>query len=81
MGHNRPPSKRPTNVTLDKDLVRQARLLTPNLSGTVEALLREFVTREQNRRVAEDAAVAELIDGFNAFHQENGLLSDEFSFL
>ncbi len=81
MGHGRPASKRPTNVTLDEELVRQARLLTPNLSGTVEDLLRAFVTREQSRRVAEDAAVAELIDGFNAFHQENGLLSNEFSSL
>ena len=81
MGCGRPASKRLTNVSLDEDLVRQARLLTPNLSGTVEDLLREFVTREQSRRVAEDAAVAELIDGFNAFHQENGLLSDEVSSL
>ena len=76
VGHGRPASKRPTNVTLDEDLVR---LPIPNLGGTVEDLLRAFVTREQSRRVAQDAAVAELIDGFNAFHQENGLLSDEFS--
>ena len=81
MGHNRPASKRPTNVTLDEELVRQVRLLTPNLSATVENLLRAFVTCEQSRRAAEDVAVADLIDGFNAFHQENGLLSDEFSFL
>ena len=78
MGYSRPASKRPTNVTLDEELVRQARLLTPNLSGTVEDLLREFVTREQGRRAAEDAAVIEVIDGLNAFHQEHGLLSDEF---
>ena len=75
MGHGRPASKRPTNVTLDEEL---ARLPIPNLGDTVEGL-RAFVTREQSRRVAQDAAVAELIDGFNAFHQENGLLSDEFS--
>ena len=56
-----------------------ARLPTPNLGGTVEGPLREFVTREQGRRVAQDAAVADLIDGVDAFHQENGLLGDEFS--
>ncbi len=81
MGYSRPALKRPTNVTLDEELVRQARLLTPNLSGTLEDLLREFVAREQSRRAAEDAAVADLIDGLNAFHRENGLLSDEFSSL
>ena len=59
-------------MTLDEEL---ARLPIPKLGGTVEGLLRAFATREQSRR----AAVAELIDGFNAFHQENGLLSDEFS--
>ncbi|MGY0482148.1 type II toxin-antitoxin system CcdA family antitoxin [Endobacter medicaginis] len=36
MGHSRTASKRPTNITLDEDLVRQARLLTSNLSNTVE---------------------------------------------
>lgn len=81
MGYSRPASKRPTNITLDEDLVRQARLLTPNLSSTVEGLLREFVTREQARRAAEDVAVAEVIDGFNAYHAQHGLLSDEFSAL
>ena len=81
MGHSRLAAKRPTNVTLDEELVRQARLLTPNLSSTVEDLLREFVAREKSRRVAEDAAVADLIDDFNAFHRETGLLSDEFSSL
>ncbi len=81
MGYSRSALKRPTNVTLDEELVRQARLLTPNLSGTVEDLLREFVAREQSRRAAEDVAVTELIDGLNTFHRENGLLSDEFFFI
>jgi antitoxin CcdA len=81
VGYSRLASKRPTNITLDEDLVRRARLLTPNLSSTVESLLREFVTREQGRRAAADAAVAEVIDGFNAYHAQHGLLSDEFSAL
>ena len=81
IGYRQVAPKRPTNVTLDEELVRQVRLLTPNLSGTVEDLLRGFVAREQSRPVAEDAAAADLIGGFNAFHRENGLLSDEFSSL
>ncbi len=81
MGYSRLASKRPTNITLDEDLVRQARQLTPNLSNTVESLLREFVTREHARRAVEDAALADVLDGFNAYHAQHGLLSDEFSTL
>ncbi len=81
MAYARSASKRPTNVSLDEDLVRRARLLTSNLSGTLEDLLRDFVTREHVRRAAEDEAVAEVVDGLNAFHREHGLLSDEFSSL
>jgi antitoxin CcdA len=67
------------NITLDEDLVRQARLLTSNLSNTVENLLREFVTREHGLRAAQDAAMTQVIDGFNSYHTQHGLLSDEFS--
>ncbi len=81
MGHARSASKRPINVSLDEELVRTARLLTSNLSGTLEGLLREFVTREQTHRRAQDDAVAEVIDSLNAFHRTHGLLSDEFSSL
>ncbi len=49
MGCDRPVSKRLTNVSLDEESVRQARLLTLSLSGTVEDLLREFLTREQRK--------------------------------
>ncbi len=81
MGYARSASKRPTNVSLDEALVQQARLLTTNLSGTLEDLLREFVAREQGRRLAEDVVVDEVIDSLNAFHRTHGLLSDEFSSL
>lgn len=74
-------AKRPTNVSLDESLVRQARLLTSNLSGTLEDLLRDFVTREQARHIAEDEAIAAVVTGMNDFHRAHGLLSDEFSSL
>jgi antitoxin CcdA len=74
-------SKRAINVSLNNDLVRQARLYTRNLSGTLEDLLDEFVTRERARRRDEDAALDRVISAFDAFHAEHGLLSDEFSVL
>ena len=74
-------SKRPTNVSLDESLVREARLLTGNLSGTLEDLLRDFVARERGRHAAEDEVVAAIVDAMNAFHRTHGLLSDELSSL
>ena len=43
MGHDRAAPKRPVNMTLNEDLVRRVRRITPNLSETVERLLTEFV--------------------------------------
>ncbi len=81
MAYDRTAPKRAINVSLNDDLVRQARAYTRNLSGTIEDLLADFVAREQDRRRAEDAAVDRVIESFNAFHRQHGLLSDEFSTL
>ncbi|WP_428395342.1 type II toxin-antitoxin system CcdA family antitoxin [Lichenicoccus sp.] len=81
MGYDRLASKRAINVSLNDDLVRQARLYTRNLSGTLEDLLGDFVDRERARRRDEDAVLDQVIDGFSLFHGEHGLLSDEFSLL
>ncbi len=81
MAYDRTAPKRAINVSLNDDLVRQARTYTRNLSGTIEDLLGEFLAGEQERRRAEDAAVDRIIDGLNAFHRRHGLLSDEFSTL
>jgi antitoxin CcdA len=69
------------NVSLNEDLVRQARLYTRNLSGTLEDLLEDFVLRERARRRDADAALNRVVDAFSALHTEHGLLSDEFSAL
>ncbi len=81
MGYDRTAQRRPINVSLNEDLVRQARLFTRNLSGTLEDLLRDFVAQERARRRAEDTALDQVIDAVDAFHREHGLLSDEFSSL
>ena len=75
------PTKRPIKVSLNSELVQQARGFTRNLSGTLEALLRDFVAREQARRSDEDETVAQVIAGLDACHRQYGLLSDEFSTL
>ena len=79
MGYDRLAPKRAINVSLNDDLVRQARVYTRNLSGTLEDLLGDFVERERARRRDEDAALDQVLEAFSAFHRERGLLSDEFS--
>lgn len=79
MGYDRNAPKRPINVSLNEDLVRQARAYTRNLSGTLEDLLQNFVAAETARRQTEDQELSRIIDSFDAFHRQHGLLSDEFS--
>ena len=45
-----PTRKRPVNLTLNDDLVQQAKVLSGNLSATVEELLTEYVACERNAR-------------------------------
>ena len=40
--------KRPVNLTLNEDLIVQARVLTDNLSRVVESLLADYVERERS---------------------------------
>jgi antitoxin CcdA len=78
MGSDRSALKRPINVSRSDEVVREARLYTRNLSGTIEDLLQDFVARERARRLERDAAVERMVASWNAFHDQNGLLSDEF---
>jgi antitoxin CcdA len=73
--------KRALNLSLNVDLVAQARELTSNLSAQVESLLADFVAQrkgvlEQNKRELEQAA-----GGWNTFVREHGSFADEFSTL
>ena len=73
--------KRPVNLTLNEELVSQAKGMTDNLSGVVEQLLTDFVmkqnsVRQEKARTAEFAAQA-----WNAFNERSGSFADEHSTL
>lgn len=73
--------KRPVNLTLSEDLVVEARGVTGNLSGVVESLLADFVSKERQRRssiVEEGRATAAL---WNDFADRNGSFADAHSTL
>ena len=76
-----PMRKRPVNLTLNEALVEQARAYTSNLSATMESLLAEFVTQQQqagrSRQQLADACAAD----WNALHDRIGSFADEHSTL
>ncbi len=73
--------KRPVNLTLNEDLVVQARELTDNLSRVVEALLADFVERERDKRAAKATALEATIATWNEFNEKFGSFADEHSTL
>jgi antitoxin CcdA len=73
--------KRPVNMTLSEDLVRDARSLTTNLSDTVEKLLSDYVDAQQKKREAKERLIDESIRMIQAHQEEFGLWGEEFSTL
>jgi antitoxin CcdA len=73
--------KRPVNLTLSENLVEEVKGVTDNLSGVVESLLADFVSKERERRsgiVEEARATAAL---WNDFAERNGSFADDHSTL
>jgi antitoxin CcdA len=63
-----------TNISVDADLLSEARALNINLSATLEARLREIVADLRRRRWLEENR--EAIADANAFLERHGLWSD-----
>lgn len=66
--------KKPTNVSINSDLLEQARSLGINLSATLERALAEQVRAEQRAQWQRDNADA--IQAYNQFVEENGTFGD-----
>jgi antitoxin CcdA len=73
--------RRPVNLSLSENLVREVRELTPNLSGTVESLLAEFVERERQRRREQWQQGIATCRLWNEFDANHGAFADEYSTL
>lgn len=70
--------KRPVNLSLNEDLVAQARQLTDNLSAEVENLLADFVVRQRAERDEHRESLQRAARQWGAFTRKHGSLSDEF---
>ena len=73
--------KRAVNLTLNEDLVTQARGMTDNLSGVVESLLAGYLVAEKQRRAAETESVRATVNTWNRFAEQHGSFADEHSTL
>jgi antitoxin CcdA len=73
--------KRPVNLTLNEDLVEQAKAITGNLSGVVESLLADFVEQERKHQLAKAQAIESTVAAWNDFNTKNGSFADEYSSL
>ena len=73
--------KRPVNLTLNEDLVNQAKGLTDNLSQVVELLLSGYLAKSREERLARSAAVEATVKVWNDFNAQSGSIADEYSSL
>ncbi|WP_019528546.1 type II toxin-antitoxin system CcdA family antitoxin [Dasania marina] len=67
--------KKATNLSINKDLLAEARALKINLSATLEQALTEKVRKERRKQWLEDNKQA--IETCNELTEQNGLFADK----
>ncbi len=73
--YNTSAPKKPTNLTVNSDLLRIAKELKINVSATLEKALAEKVNEQQRQTwLAENK---QAIDDYNQFIENNGVFSDD----
>ena len=73
--------KRPVNLTLSEDLVAEVKSVTGNLSGVVESLLADFVSKERERRLGVVEEARATVALWNDFGERHGSFADDHSTL
>ena len=67
--------KKPTNLSLNSDLLKRTKALNINLSATLEQALRAKLAESETAKWAKENKRA--IKAYNDFVEENGLFADE----
>ena len=67
--------KKATNLSINKELLAEARSLNINLSATLEQALTEKIRQEKQKQWLENNR--EAIDACNELTEQNGLFSDK----
>ena len=68
--------KKPTNLSLNSDLLKKAKALNINLSATLEQALRAKLAEREAAKWAKNNKRA--IQAYNNFVEENGCFADEY---
>ena len=68
--------KKPTNLSLNSDLLKKCRALDIKLSATLEQVLAEKLAKSGSEKWAEENKNA--IRAYNKFVEQNGCFGDEF---
>ena len=72
--HNTPHTKKSANLSINADLLKEARLLHINLSQTLEERLNELIQKARANQWLNDNRLA--IDEYNKRIEQEGLFSD-----
>ena len=73
--------KRAVNLSLNEGLVAQAKAYTNNLSATMEVLLADYVTQQEQTRLARQKMADACVTDWNAVHAKVGSFADAHSTL
>jgi len=68
--------KKPTNLSLNSDLLKKSKARNINLSATLEQALKELLAKENAENWANENKAA--IKAYNEFVEEHGCFSDEY---
>ncbi len=73
-----PAGKRAVNLTLNEQLVTEAKRFTDNLSATVESLVMQFVQTKKTEQLSRQELVDQCMQGWNEFTEVHGSFADEY---
>ena len=79
--HGNQARKHPVNLTLNEELVSQAKGMTSNLSGVVEQLLADYVMKQNGARQEQKQKADEAAQAWNTFNEQCDSFADEHSTL
>jgi antitoxin CcdA len=74
--YNTNAPKKPTNLSINSDLLAKTRALDINLSATLEQALKQELAQAKAAKWAETNKAA--IQAYNTFVDDNGCFGDEF---
>ena len=74
--YNHDAPKKPTNLSVNSDLLKKSKALNINLSATLEQALRAKLAKTQEQKWKKENKRA--IQTYNDFVEEKGLFADEY---